>query len=257
MTRQSPYAWPPHPSRGPQHAAALSGNAVLRGRAHRAMKLFLIASVWVTGLFVVITAVTIVAMATGPIARTSGPAALQKGLGSSGRPAGDAEAGDVRDGHHDQAGYLRAGYLRAGYGQTGHGQAGHIRAGESRTGGNRARHGEAPSRPTAAGLPAATGLHAVYAHTGSANTSTFTIGGDGTWKLAWAYNCTEFDPDGSFTVSQQGTGGGTGTGSGDGTYVTRLGTAGRGVTWVHQDAGTHYLAIRTQCRWRITVTSQP
>ena len=46
MTRQSPYAWPPQPAHGPQHAAAVSGKAVLGSRAHRAMKLFLIASVY-------------------------------------------------------------------------------------------------------------------------------------------------------------------------------------------------------------------
>jgi hypothetical protein len=246
MTRQSPYAWPPRQSRAPQHAAVLRGNAVLRSRAHRAAKLFLIASVWVTGLFVVIAAVTIVAMATGPIASTSGSAALQKGLASSGRLAGDAEAGDLSNGHHDQAGDPQA-----GYGQAGHHQTGHIRTGESRTSSNPTRQGEALRRPATAGPSAPTRIHAVYAHTGSANTSPFTIGGDGTWKLAWAYNCTGFDPSGSFTVSQDG------TGSVDGPYVTRLGTAGRGVTWAHQDAGTHYLAIRTQCQWRITVTRQP
>ena len=35
MTRQSPYAWPTQPSRAPQHAAEVNGNAVMRGRAHR------------------------------------------------------------------------------------------------------------------------------------------------------------------------------------------------------------------------------
>jgi hypothetical protein len=89
----------------------------------------------------------------------------------------------------------------------------------------------------------------VYIHTGSADTSSFTIGGNGTWKLAWSYrHCA--GPGGGFTVSQDG------TGSANGPSVIRPGTAGHGVTWAHNDGGTHYLAIRTQCQWRITVTSQ-
>ena len=203
MTRQSPYAWPPQPSRAPQHAAAVNGNAVMRGRAHRAMKLFLIASVWVTGLFVVVAAVTMVAMATGPVARTSGADTPVRG------PAG--------------------GQQRAGAGQAGPGLA---------------RHGAA-----AGGASAPTRIHAVYAATGSANTSQFTIGGNGTWKIAWSYSCAGLDPKGSFAVGQDG------ASSIDGAYITRLGATGRGGTWAYQDAGSHYLTIRTRCRWRITVTS--
>ncbi len=89
----------------------------------------------------------------------------------------------------------------------------------------------------------------MYASTGSADTSQFTIGGNGTWKIAWSYSCAGLDPKGSFTVGQDG------ASSVDGAYITRLGATGRGVTWAYKDAGTHYLAIRTQCRWRITVTS--
>jgi hypothetical protein len=89
----------------------------------------------------------------------------------------------------------------------------------------------------------------VYASTGSADTSQFTIGGNGTWKIAWSYSCAGLDPKGSFTVGQDG------ANSVDGAYITRLGATGRGVTWAYKDAGAHYLAIRTQCRWRITVTS--
>ena len=217
MTRQSPYAWPPQPSRAPQHAAAVNGNAVMRGRAHRAMKLFLIASVWVTGLFVVVAAVTMVAMATGPVARTSGADTPVRG------PAG--------------------GNPRAGGGAAG-GSSG---IGGSKTTPGLARHGAVAAG--AAGASAPTRIHAVYASTGSANTSQFTIGGNGTWKIAWSYSCAGLGPKGSFAVGQDG------ANSVDGAYITRLGATGRGVTWAYKDAGTHYLAIRTQCRWRITVTS--
>ena len=227
MTRQSPYAWPPRPAHGPQHAAAVSGKAVLGSRAHRAMKLFLIASVWLTGLFVVIVAVTMVAMATGPSASGGGAASPPKRT-ASGQLAGDALAsGPARTGGHDQVGQIRAGHGQAGGSQSEGQQNGPARAGSS-----------APAQ-----------IHAVYIHTGSADTSPFTIGGNGTWKLAWSYHQCP-GPGGGFTVSQDG------TGSANGPSVIRPGTAGHGVTWAHNDGGTHYLAIRTQCQWRITVTSR-
>jgi hypothetical protein len=189
------------------------------------MKLFLIASVWVTGLFAVVAAVTMVAMATGPVARTSGADTPVTG------PSGGAAAG--------------GGSATAGHEGSGGGQAGQGRTGQRRTGGDRTGHG--PVRHTEASAP--TRIHAVYASTGSANTSQFTIGGNGTWKIAWSYTCAGLHPNGSFTVGQDG------AASVDGAYITRLGATGRGVTWAYKDAGTHYLAIRTQCRWRITVTS--
>ena len=230
MTRQSPYAWPPRPSHGPQHAAAVSGRAVLGSRAHRAMKLFLIASVWVTGLFVVIVAVTVVAMASGPSASRGGSASLPKRT-ANGQLAGDTVAsGHPRTGDHDQVGQIRAGQGQAGGSRTDQGLA--KQGGAARTGSS------APAQ-----------IHAVYIHTGSADTSSFTIGGKGTWKLAWSYHQCP-GPGGGFTVSQDG------TGSANGPSVIRPGTAGHGVTWAHNDGGTHYLAIRTQCQWRITVTSQ-
>jgi hypothetical protein len=246
MTRQSPYAWPTQPSRAPQHAAEVNGNAVMRGRAHRVMKLALIASVWVAGLFVVVAAVTMVAMATAPVARTSGGGTpVQRPAGGHSHAGDGSAAGNAGIG----------GYHRAGDGQGGTGQAGTVRSGpgsgtgRGRTGDSRTGPGFARHRAAAAGTSAPTRVHAVYAFTGSADTSQFTIGGNGTWKIAWSYSCAGLDPKGSFTVGQDG------ASSVDGAYITRLGATGRGVTWAYKDAGTHYLAIRTQCRWRITVTS--
>jgi hypothetical protein len=226
----------------------LASNAALRDRAQRAMKLVLIASVWVTGLFVVIAAVTMVAMATGPIATTTGATTLQKGLAGGHRTARIAGAGaDLRNGGHDQPGGEQAGAAPAGSGRTGHSRTGQSRPGGSHTHQSGAKHSTlATSRPSAPTM-----IHAVYAHTGSANTSPFTIGGNGTWKLAWSYDCAGLGSEGSFSVSQDG------TGNVDGAYITRFGAAGHGVTWAYQDAGTHYLAVRTQCQWQITVTSQP
>jgi len=211
----------------------------MRGRARRAMKLFLIASVWVTGLFVVIAAVTMVAMATGPVARTSGADTPVRGPAAGPPQAGGGSSGIGGPG-------------RSGDGQARHGQAAQGRTGQGRTGwtgASKAGPGLARHGAAAGEASAPTRIHAVYASTGNADTSQFTIGGNGTWKIAWSYSCAGLDPKGSFTVGQDG------AISVDGAYITRLGATGRGVTWAYKDAGTHYLAIRTQCRWRITVTS--
>ena len=227
MTRHSPYAWPPQPSRGPQHAAALSGNAMPGGRARRAMKLSLIASAWVTGLSVVIASVTMVAMTTAPVAKTSGPVTPRDGPDGRGAASGAAAAG--RDSRI--ARFRPAGDRQAGRG----GAAG-------------AGWAHAATGATAARAPARTVT--VYIGTGSATTSQFSIGGDGSWKLAWSYSCTRLDSDGIFSIGQDG------QSSRDGTSVAKSGTAGRGARRIRHDAGTHYLLISSLCRWRIRVTSR-
>jgi hypothetical protein len=226
MTRRSPYAWPPQPCRDPQHAAALGGNAMLGGRARRAMKLSLIASAWVAGIFVVIAAVTRVAMTTSPIAKTSGAAAARGG------PDGGRTAGGVTAAGRDAS---IASSRPADDRQAGHGAAG----------GTSVPH--AASSATATSAPAR--IATVYIGTGRARTSPFSIGGDGSWKLAWSYSCAGLDPDSAFSIGQDG------QGSLDGTSVARSGNAGRGARRIRHDAGTHYLLITSLCRWRITVTS--
>jgi hypothetical protein len=69
MTHKSPYAWPSPPARAPQHTGP-PGKLPARFRARRALKLAAVASVWVTGLAVVVIAVAMVAMTTAPSART-------------------------------------------------------------------------------------------------------------------------------------------------------------------------------------------
>lgn len=207
------------------------------------MMLFLIAGAWVTGLFVVIAAVTMVAMATGPGTRTGSSAAAQNALAGAGRPAGNSKAG----GDSRIAGDGQAGQDHDGHGQAGHGRPGHRKPGRSPI-----RNGGATgARPALAGPWAPARIHAVYVGTGSADTSQFTIGGNGTWELAWSYRCTGPGTKSSFTVSQDGLSGTAGP------HIARLSSAGQGVTWARRDSGTHYLAIRTQCRWRLTVTSHP
>ncbi len=202
MSHQSPYAMHPRPSRVPQHAAALGGNAVLRERVRRAMKLLLIAIVWATGLFVVIAAVTMVAVATAPIARNTSATLPKKA------PGGGAAIPAARAGR------------------------------------------TARGRPAPTRAAVAAGTLEVYAGQGSADTSQFAIGGTGSWELAWSYDCAAAGSAGSFIVSEHGSGGA------GGAQVARRGTAGHGTTWAHHDAGRHYLAIRTRCRWRLTVTSR-
>lgn len=236
MSHQSPYAMHPRPSRVPEHAAAIGGNAALRGRARRALKLIAISTAWVTGLFMVIAAVTVVAVATAPIARNTGTAVAQQARAR--QPAIPAA---------DRAGSEPGG------------------AGGSLAGPRPARRGPAASSPAARGSQpgpgSASGVPRVrasaparildtYIGLGSANTSQFTIGGTGTWKLAWSYDCTGAGTPGTFAVSQHGPGRG-----GHG-YVHRSGMAGQGVSWAHHDAGLHFLEIRTRCRWRLTVASR-
>jgi len=175
----------------------------------RATKLFVIASVWVTGLFVVIAAVTMVAVATAPIGRNSSADMTQQAAtGSRGKPGPAHHVGTPR-----------------------------------------------------ASAPAPARILAVYLGQGSANTSQFTVGGTGTWKLGWSFDCAGAGSRGTFAVSQNHPGqyglGQYGPGSGRRAYVRKRGTAGHGVSWAYHDAGTHYLAIRTRCRWRLTVSSRP
>ena len=249
MSQQPPYALHPRPSRAPQHAAALDGNTLRRGRLHRAMKLLLIAIVWVTGLFIVTAAVTMVAVATAPMARNSSAAMVQRSPGGKGgrmpgatRPGRDpAVAGHSRAGHQRGDGSRAAhGQRPGGRGQPSHGQPGGlVQPARSHGGSGPAVSASAPTR-----------VLAVYVGQGSADTSRFTIGGPGTWKVAWSYDCAGLAPPG-FTLGQDG------SASVAGPRVAEIGLAGHGMTWARQDSGTHYLAIRTPCRWRLIVTSFP
>jgi hypothetical protein len=69
MTHKSPYAWPSPPARAPQ-LTGQPGKRPARFRARRALRLAAVASVWVTGLAVVVIAVAMVAMTTAPSTRT-------------------------------------------------------------------------------------------------------------------------------------------------------------------------------------------
>ncbi|MEP7025954.1 MAG: hypothetical protein ABJB47_19580 [Actinomycetota bacterium] len=251
MTHKSPYAWPPRPARIPQRAG-LIGKLPRRVQVQRAAKLAAIASVWVTGLFVVIAAVAMVAMTTAP-----------SGAHQSVRRAGFSGTGP---GHGAGA----SSHRRAGQ----HSRSSHT-AGNSHPGGSRALGGQKPAVPAM--------VTSIYSGHGSADTTKFTIGGTGNWKVNWSYSCP--GAGGGGKASGGGGGGGTSSGgtSGGGTSgggftvsqaglgrpvsqisaagqtgiaVRRAGRSGHGVAWAQQDPGTHFLKIRTPCNWQVTVTSR-
>ena len=90
MTHKAPYAWPPPPARAPQHTGQ-PGKLPARYRARRALKLAGVASVWVTGLAVVVIAVAMVAMTTAPSARTGQAASAgYSASAAAGRATGQA-----------------------------------------------------------------------------------------------------------------------------------------------------------------------
>ena len=90
MTHKSPYAWPSPPARAPQHTGQ-PGKLPARFRARRALKLAAVASVWVTGLAVVVIAVAMVAMTTAPSARTGQAASAGfTASAAAGRASGQA-----------------------------------------------------------------------------------------------------------------------------------------------------------------------
>ena len=99
MTHKSPYAWPSPPARAPQRTGQ-PGKLPARFRARRALRLAAVASVWVTGLAVVVIAVAMVAMTTAPSARTgqaasagfTASAAAARASAQAGQPAPGARA---------------------------------------------------------------------------------------------------------------------------------------------------------------------
>jgi hypothetical protein len=111
----------------------------------------------------------------------------------------------------------------------------------------------APARsPAPAPVAAVSRTRTIATFTGSGieNTPQFTIGGDGTWKLDWTYNCSSDGGSGNFIVGED-------QDDFSGVNVNELGPGGHGSTWAYSDAGTHYLAINSECEWRVKVIGQP
>jgi hypothetical protein len=84
---------------------------------------------------------------------------------------------------------------------------------------------------------------AVFSGSGIENTPRFTV--PATWKLAWQYNCASFGQAGNFQVYEDGTSGRV--------NVNELGKGGHGATFGYSDAGSHYLEVNSECRWRLKI----
>ncbi len=101
------------------------------------------------------------------------------------------------------------------------------------------------SATTRAKPAAAAKVLATFSGTGIENTPKFTV--SGTWKLEWRYNCSAFGSQGNFAVL---TDGGNDPAGAD---VNELGNGGHGTTYAYGDSGRHYLAVDSECAWRVKV----
>jgi hypothetical protein len=113
------------------------------------------------------------------------------------------------------------------------------------------RSGQPSPITNSASVPAQPGgplnLIATYRGHGIKNTAKFTISGSGDWELKYSYDCTTFGVAGNFIVFEDG--------GKDlkGVHVNELGKHGQGVTHAYGDAGSHYLAISSECDWTVQV----
>jgi len=96
-------------------------------------------------------------------------------------------------------------------------------------------------------LPKKPVVIATFGGSGIENTAKFTVTGD--WVLEWTYDCSAFGDSGNFIVDEDG-------GSDfNGASVNELGPGGHGETHVYGDAGSHYLAMNSECSWTAKVVS--
>ena len=111
--------------------------------------------------------------------------------------------------------------------------------------------GTAAASPAAASSAPAAKPHTVATFTGSGiqNTPRFTV--TSTWKLAYSFDCSAFGGTGNFIVSEDG------DSDFGGVTVDELGAGKRSSTWAYNDAGTHYLAVNSECSWTVKVIDEP
>jgi hypothetical protein len=107
----------------------------------------------------------------------------------------------------------------------------------------------APASSSPAAAPAAARTVATFSGSGIENTPAFTV--TSTWKLDWSFSCSAFGSAGNFIVSEDG-------GSDfRGVSVNELSAGQSGSTWAYGDAGTHYLAVNSECSWTVKVIDEP
>jgi len=80
-------------------------------------------------------------------------------------------------------------------------------------------------------------------NTGPTTTQTFTTGAS--WSLAYSFNCGEHGRPGNFIVGD----------TAGGTLVNAFAMTGSATVYERADAGTHALAINSDCWWTVTATN--
>jgi hypothetical protein len=88
-----------------------------------------------------------------------------------------------------------------------------------------------------------------FTGSGIQNTPKFTV--TATWKLVYSFNCASFGQSGNFQVDEDG-----GSDFG-GVSVNDLSMARSASTWAYNDGGTHYLAVNSECSWKLKVVDEP
>jgi hypothetical protein len=93
--------------------------------------------------------------------------------------------------------------------------------------------------------------HTVATITGSGiqNTPKFTV--TATWKLVYSFSCASFGQAGNFIVDEDG------GNDFNGVSVNDLAMSRSGSTWAYGDAGTHYLAVNSECSWKVAIVDEP
>ncbi len=90
---------------------------------------------------------------------------------------------------------------------------------------------------------------ATFTGSGIQNTAKFTV--TATWKLVYSFNCSAFGGSGNFQVDEDG-------GSDfSGVSVNDLAASKSASTWAYNDSGTHYLAVNSECSWKLKVVDEP
>jgi hypothetical protein len=90
---------------------------------------------------------------------------------------------------------------------------------------------------------------ATFTGTGSQNTRDFTVTSD--WKLSYSFSCASLGESGTFQVSEDG-------GKDlSGLTVNDLAESKSSSVSASNDAGKHYLAIASQCSWKLQVIDEP
>jgi hypothetical protein len=80
---------------------------------------------------------------------------------------------------------------------------------------------------------------------GMTRTRPFTIGGAGTWRLGWSYDCAALRHPGIFIVTAVN------AGAPGGAPVEQTGLGGHGVSPAYAAAGVHSLAVDSGCAWQL------